>query len=61
MNLPPLDPKVFELSLEQSFELARLEKQLRQASPELVLEICLEMAKVLAIKDNMLRMMIKQK
>lgn len=55
MNLPPLDPKVFELSLEQAFELSKLEAQLRKASPELLLEVCLQMAKLLTIKDNIIR------
>lgn len=61
MNLPPLDPKVFELSLEQAFELSKLETQLRNASPELLLEICLQMAKLLAVKDNIIRLTLGKK
>ncbi|HIK18870.1 MAG TPA: NblA/ycf18 family protein [Leptolyngbyaceae cyanobacterium M33_DOE_097] len=55
-----LDPHAFELSLEQQFEVCRLQQQTQDMSREQALELLLKMTHLLMVKDNLIRDLTKQ-
>lgn len=50
----------FDLSLEQEFEVQKVQQQVQSMSREQALELLLEVSKTLMIKDNVIRDLMKR-
>ncbi len=55
-----LDSSFFELSLEQQFEMRRLHQELQDLDRDQALEMLLQTAEQLMLKDNMIRDLMKK-
>jgi hypothetical protein len=55
-----MDPKLFELTLEQQFEFQRLQYELEDLDRHQIIHYLLEAAQQLMIKDNLIRDLMKQ-
>jgi hypothetical protein len=58
--LPELNPKDFELTIEQRFTLSRYTEEIKEIPLEMLQESFLEIARLLMIKDNLIRTLIKE-
>jgi hypothetical protein len=50
-----MDPTVFELTLEQELQLARIRFAVQEASREQLAEMLLQLSTQLALKDNIIK------
>jgi hypothetical protein len=50
----------FDLSLEQEFEIQKVQQEVQSMNREQTLELLLEISKTLMIKDNLIRALMKQ-
>lgn len=50
----------FDLSLEQEFEIQKVQQQVQSMSRDQALELLLEVSKTLMIKDNVIRDLMKR-
>lgn len=50
-----LEPQSFELTIEQQFEYARMQREAANMGKEQILELLLEACKLMMLKDNMIR------
>ncbi|MBD2460715.1 NblA/ycf18 family protein [Oscillatoria sp. FACHB-1407] len=55
-----MDPKAFELSMEQQFEFQRLQYEFQDLDHNQVLNQLMEAAQQLMIKDNLIRDLLKK-
>jgi len=55
-----VDPQAFELSLEQQFEVCRMQQVVKDMSREQVLQMLMEMTEMLMVKDNLIRDLTKK-
>ena len=55
-----MDPKAFELSLEQQFEFQKLQYEFRDLDRNQITQYLLEVAQQLMIKDNLIRDLVKK-
>jgi Phycobilisome degradation protein nblA len=55
-----MDPKAFELSLEQQFEFQKLQYEFRDLDRGQITQYLLEIAQQLMIKDNLIRDLVKK-
>lgn len=55
-----MDFMSFDLSLEQQFEIRRLQENVQAMSREQAVELLLEASKTLMIKDNLIRDLMKK-
>lgn len=55
-----MDPKAFELSLEQQFEFQKLQYEFRDLDRSQITQYLLEVAQQLMIKDNLIRDLVKK-
>lgn len=55
-----IDPKAFELSLEQQFEVCRIQQQAQDMSREQTVEELLKLTHLLMVKDNLIRDLTKK-
>jgi hypothetical protein len=54
------DPSVFELSLEQQFEVCRIQQEAQEMSHEQTMEMLLKVTHLLMVKDNLIRDLARQ-
>lgn len=55
-----MHPSMFELSLEQQFEVERVRQEAQTLPREQVLNLLLDVSKMLLVKDNLIRDLMKQ-
>lgn len=55
-----MDPKAFELSLEQQFEFQKLQYEFQDLDRSQITQYLLEVAQQLMIKDNLIRDLVKK-
>jgi Phycobilisome degradation protein nblA len=55
-----MDPNMFELSLEQQFEVQRLQYEAESLDRDQALDMLLHVAELLMIKDNQIRNLMRQ-
>ena len=55
-----MDPSTFELTLEQQFAMRRMEDEISQMSPDQAANLLLEVSKLLMVKDNVIRDLVKK-
>jgi len=55
-----MDPNSFELTLEQQFEMRRMQQEVQAMSHEQALELLLQVSRLLMVKDNVIRDLVKQ-
>lgn len=57
MNLPPL---ILELSIEQQFELVKLENDILRLSESQAKQLLLETTRLIMLKDNLIKQLVKK-
>lgn len=55
-----MDPKSFQLTLEQQFEMRRMQDEVQNMSREQALELLIQASRLLMLKDNVIKMLVKQ-
>lgn len=55
-----MDPKTFELSLEQQFQMRLIEESTQQMSREQTIDLLIQASRLLMLKDNIIRSLMKQ-
>jgi hypothetical protein len=55
-----MDPKAFQLSLEQQFELSRMQQNAQGLSEEQARDLLLDVTRMLMIKDNLIKDMLRR-
>lgn len=55
-----MDPSTFDLTLEQQFTMRRMENEISQMSHDQASELLLEVSKLLMVKDNVIRDLVKR-
>ena len=55
-----MDPNSFELTLEQQFEMRRMQQEVQAMSHEQALDLLLQVSRLLMVKDNVIRDLVKQ-
>jgi Phycobilisome degradation protein nblA len=55
-----MEPTSFELTLEQQFEMRRMQNEAQAMSREQALDMLLQASRLLMVKDNIIRNLIKQ-
>jgi Phycobilisome degradation protein nblA len=55
-----MDPQFFELTLEQQFEMRRMQNEVKGMSREQALELLVQASRLLMVKENVIRNLIKQ-
>jgi Phycobilisome degradation protein nblA len=55
-----MEPTSFELTLEQQFEMRRMQSEVQHMSREQALDLLLQASRLLMLKDNVIRNLIKQ-
>jgi hypothetical protein len=55
-----MDPKSFQLTLEQQFEMRRMQDEVQNMSREQALELLIQASRLLMLKDNIIKMLVKQ-
>jgi hypothetical protein len=55
-----MDPKAYELSLEQQFQMRLMEESAQNMSREQALELLIQASRLLMLKDNVIKGLIKQ-
>ncbi|NJN86061.1 MAG: photosystem I reaction center subunit XII [Leptolyngbyaceae cyanobacterium SL_7_1] len=55
-----MDSKSFELTLEQQFEIRRMQMEVQGMSREQALDLLLQASRLLMLKDNIVRHLLKQ-
>lgn len=55
-----MEPSAFELTLEQQFEMRRMQDAAQNMSREQALEMLIQASKLLMLKDNVIRDLLKQ-
>ena len=55
-----MDPKLFELTIEQQFQMRLMEQSIQNMSREQARELLVETARLLMIKDNLIKSLLKQ-
>jgi hypothetical protein len=60
MEVPIMDPSAFELTLEQEFEMRRMQDAAQNMSREQALDLLLQASRLLMLKDNVIRDLVKQ-
>jgi Phycobilisome degradation protein nblA len=55
-----MEPKSFELTLEQEFELRRMKNEAQAMSREQAMDMLLQASRLLMIKDNVIKGLINQ-
>jgi hypothetical protein len=55
-----MDPNAFELTLEQQFEVRRLQQELQGADRDQMISLLLQVAETIMVKDNLIRDLIKK-
>jgi hypothetical protein len=55
-----MEPTSFELTLEQQFEMRRMQNEVQSMSREQALDLLLQASRLLMVKDNIIRNLIKQ-
>jgi hypothetical protein len=59
-EVPIMEPSAFELTLEQQFEMRRMQDAAQNMSREQALEMLIQASKLLMLKDNVIRDLLKQ-
>ncbi len=55
-----MDPNAFELTLEQQFAMRRMENEVQNMSREQALDLLVQASRLLMLKDNVIKNLIKQ-
>lgn len=55
-----MEPKSFDLTLEQQFEMRRMQNEIQNMSREQAIDLLLQASRLLMLKDNVIRNLIKQ-
>lgn len=55
-----MDPKTFELSLEQQFQMKLIEESTQKMSREETINLLIQASRLLMLKDNIIRNLMKQ-
>ena len=55
-----MNPESFQLTIEQSFELEKIMRNVDSLSPEHLRDLAIQMARLIMVKDNMIKSLIKQ-
>jgi hypothetical protein len=55
-----MDSKSFELTLEQQFEIRRMQLEVQGMSREQALDLLMQASRLLMLKDNIVRHLLKQ-
>jgi hypothetical protein len=55
-----MDPKLFQLTLEQQFEMRRLQHDMQGMDREQAIDMLLQVAELLMLRDNQIRDLMKQ-
>lgn len=55
-----MDPTSFELSMEQQFEMRRLQTDLQEIDRDQAITMLLQVAELLMVRDNLIRDLVKK-
>jgi Phycobilisome degradation protein nblA len=55
-----MDPKTFELTLEQQFQMKLIEESTQKMSREQTIDLLVQASRLLMVKDNVIRSLMKQ-
>lgn len=55
-----MDPKSFQLTLEQQFAFRRMRQEMQDLSPEQVRELLLQASRLLMLKDNAIKSLVRE-
>lgn len=55
-----MDPTSFDLTLEQQFEMRRMQNEVQNMSREQALDMLMQASRLLMLKDNIIRNLMKQ-
>lgn len=55
-----MDPKAFDLTLEQQFAMRRMQNEVEGMSREQALDLILQASRLLMLKDNIIKSLVKR-